>query len=201
MDLAALEGLDRRRILESGSRFGTLRESWRFLEKKTADLDAAENGSLYAELNSEVQDLLARVGDTFTLILYPDLDSYSPMDAMLDKLPQDEVRFADAAILAREVAIRRSITADERARLASTAGLVAANNVALRRRMQVAFSNTASPNLKVTLDRPPDQAVTGSNRFFGRLKREIAGAGVTSAPERVAAEGAAAAAAGMALWN
>src|SRR5439155_7261883 len=106
-------------ILETGSRLGTLRENWRFLKKKTADLDAAENGSLYAELTRDAQDLLARVGDTSTLILDPELDSYYLMDAILDKLPEDEVLLADAAVLARDVAIRRRITADERARLDS----------------------------------------------------------------------------------
>jgi len=57
--------------------------------------------------------------------------------------PKDEVVLSDAALLARDVAIRRRITADERARLDANAGLVAANSVALRRGMQVAFSSTA----------------------------------------------------------
>src|SRR5262249_31794042 len=69
VDVASLEAVDRElgRLLETERRLGTLRENWRFLEKKTADLSAAENGSLYAELTSEAQDLLARVGDTSTL--------------------------------------------------------------------------------------------------------------------------------------
>src|SRR5262249_520052 len=113
--LGALLEVDRDlgRALETAGHVAAWEKRWGNMKSKA--LEQRENGALYDDLIHTTQELAARVGDSSTLILDPDLDSYYLIDAILLRVPQNQVLLAEASLLARDAALRRRITPEARA--------------------------------------------------------------------------------------
>ncbi len=203
-DIAAIESVDRRLGPELGTtrKQNNLKENWRFLRTETLGLKARDHRALYDQLVRETLDLFALVGDTSTLILDPELDSYYLMDASTVKLPGIQIRLSDADFVARQVAVRKSITPDERAQLGSIISLVESDNEAMKRGMLVAFANTRSPGLRRAMEPPFAHSLETTGRYLATLRSELVNSDrIAVSLGRLASESAPAMDATVALWN
>src|SRR5262249_29398965 len=156
-------------VLGTTEKLQTLMENWRFLKLKTLDLEPSSNDDLYTKLIGEIQALKTHVGDSSTLILDPEFDTYYLMDALLIRLADSQVRIARARLLGRDIAARKAVTAKEQAELISLAGLIKSDNDALRHGMKVAFDSTASNRLKRMLETPLQQSLVATDEFLALL--------------------------------
>jgi signal transduction histidine kinase/DNA-binding response OmpR family regulator len=137
--------------LNTAKRFATLKENQRFLSQRLMTLTPSDTDELHAKLLADWRDLYTHVGNTSTLILDPDLDTYYLMDSVLLKLPALADSLAQARILGRTFLARKYLTAEESAESIRLAGLILSALEDTRSGMAVAFANNPDGNLKASV--------------------------------------------------
>jgi methyl-accepting chemotaxis protein len=97
-------------------------------------------------LTADLLGTVSKVGDTSTLILDPQLDSYYVMDLALLKLLQQGDALAQASALAEGILARRSVTPEESTRMIVLLGALRANQEGMAEDIKPAkgFSNPFS---------------------------------------------------------
>jgi PAS domain S-box-containing protein len=98
-----------------------------------------------------LEDLWLQVGDQSNLILDPDLDTYYLMDAMLLKLPEIQRNLAEIQIISQKELAQGTIAPLSQAQLLVLMGKLKQLNNDLSRKMEVAFNNNPTGNLRPRL--------------------------------------------------
>jgi signal transduction histidine kinase/CheY-like chemotaxis protein len=145
-DLQAIAAVDVRLGAKLGTaeQLGRLQRDWQVAKAHMATADAAEVDQIHRQLIDDTRALISRVGDTSNLILDPALESYYLMDTMLLKLPERADLLAEIKGLGEDIAVSKTITPDQKARLTVLVGLIRANVEGSRKGMQVAFVSDRS---------------------------------------------------------
>ena len=153
--------------LHTTQNFRVLRAAWEDLKDQLPKLTPDISDDQFRKLSQQVRDLMAYVGDTSTLILDPDLDSYYLMDAVLLKLPASLEMVAEARYLvARQLQPGHELDAADDARLAVRSGLLNSNVEQLERGFGVAFTHNASGTAREHLDSPLSQHVSATRSLL-----------------------------------
>src|SRR5258708_5322868 len=104
--------------LSTTERWNALRVRWRGIESHERNLAPQESFRVHTLWIAELLDLIAHVGDTSTLILDPDLDTYYLMDTVVNKLPLMIEKTGQLRGLGAGYSARQKMTAEERVRFA-----------------------------------------------------------------------------------
>lgn len=105
------EGMARRK--ESGLKVATLTAKWEDLKSQLATLKLDNCVERHDQLIADIRGMISHLGDTSSLILDADLDSYYLMDIVLLKLPQSQERLARVMLYGEDVIRRNSYTTEE----------------------------------------------------------------------------------------
>lgn len=132
--------------LKSTEKYQTLVASWQKL--KNSNLTSANSLELYNQVLADVLALKSLVGDTSTLILDPELDTYYLMDATLLKIPENQELLSSLDYLGYTVVLQRTATPTERTELIRLVGLLKSNLAGSKAGMQVGFQSNHTGNLR-----------------------------------------------------
>jgi methyl-accepting chemotaxis protein len=110
---------------------------------------AADIGSRFDHLSSDLRTMITHSGDTSNLILDPDLDSYYLMDVTLLALPQNQDRLAKVTTFGRGLMGAANIKPEDRMALAVRAALLQESDLD---RILHGLSPSLDQNLKPQLD-------------------------------------------------
>jgi PAS domain S-box-containing protein len=163
-------------VLDTAAKLSVLKENWRFLKNKTLSLEASANDDLYTKVLVDVRALISHAGDTSNLILDPDLDTYYLMDSVLLKIPEGVDLVSETGFYANSILEKGTMTADEKARLITLAGLVSSNSDATKTGLQVAFVNNPAHNLKTQIDEPLQSSLTQTEEMLKAIDSQIVNA-------------------------
>jgi hypothetical protein len=188
-DLQAVGEIDRELgvSMESTAKLETLRKNWDYLRKETFNLSAAESDTLLGDLLKEIRGLYSHVGDKSNLILDPDLDTYYLMDAILLKLHQGQDLLMRAAIESEAIAVRTTLTPEERAEFIVLLGAIRLNVQETRDNAERCFNNNPSGTARPKLQKHYDDLYNGTISYVDNLKRDLVDAkALTVSPQLVA---------------
>ncbi|MBI4783342.1 MAG: PAS domain-containing protein [Oscillatoriophycideae cyanobacterium NC_groundwater_1537_Pr4_S-0.65um_50_18] len=180
-DMAVVEQVEQRlgARLETAKEFQLLQESWQHLNIELSRQIAQQNFSttsraaiedLHTKFIVRTRELISQVGDTSTLILDPDLDSYYLMDAILLKLPEAQELLANLRLSGEDILRQQMLLPEERGRLIMQVGVTQANSDATRKGMNVAFNNNPARNLRLILQMPLRNTLSATQRFLSWMK-------------------------------
>jgi NO-binding membrane sensor protein with MHYT domain/GAF domain-containing protein/HAMP domain-containing protein len=142
-DLAAAAELDSRygAQLQTSAQLASLTFKWSGLRGQLLEFSPMAARLRHAQLAADVRELIAHVGDTSFLILDPDLDSYYLMEAVLIRLPDNQMLLNQSAQALLAALNGEQITPGEKARLVAALTLLRANLSALETKLEVAYRN------------------------------------------------------------
>jgi len=103
---------------------------------------------VYQGLAADINKLIAHLGDTYNLILDPDLDTYYLMDATLIKLPEMQKILSKIRLISQKISLRSEALPEERAKQITLSGRLREINNDLAINMEVAFENNPQGNLR-----------------------------------------------------
>src|SRR5258706_8480394 len=99
-----------------------LKTQWQTLVTNLPSLNEAESNTRHTQLTAATYDLIAKVGDTSSLILDPDLYTYYMMDAVLLKLPENQALRFQTLLIAEQAAHHRTLSPEEKAQMTALTG-------------------------------------------------------------------------------
>ena len=163
--------------LHTTQRFRILRSSWEDVKVQLPKLSPEISDDLFRKLITDVEDMMAWVGDQSTLILDPDLDSYYLMDAILQKLPESASLVARSRQLVGARNATGGLTEVDFSQLNSQAGLLSFNLEKLQRGLKVCFANNASQTVQPALDQPMVQVISSTEALLREVDETTSDAG------------------------
>jgi len=174
-DFQALADTDRELgpSLDTTWRFGVLETNWRALRKgQESGLDPANSVALHTELLEEVRELASHVGDSSNLILDPVLPTYYLTTAVLLELPAAVDLLTEGRLLIAELEPGRPLTAEERARFITLAGLLKTNLERTRKSLEVALRRDPGQGPRLALEKPVREYLDFLAAVPAALKKE-----------------------------
>lgn len=177
-DFKDLEAVERELgdVLQTTSKYQELKSSWKNLRGKQLTLQKAASVDLHDKLLANVRGLISLVGDTSTLILDPNLDTYYMMDLTLLKAPESQDLVAQLGFVTDDLLARRFVNPQERAQLIILSGLVKSNLDEIEKGKRVAFSRNPMGNLKPRLDPYYLEVQLSTQQFLETLDKGVANA-------------------------
>lgn len=148
-----------------------LATGWAALAREHAGLDSQASEQRHAKLVEQVLEMMVDVGDSSTLVLDPDLDSFYLMIASAVALPEGMAHVAEILTEGQSLLERGAASMKDRVRLAASAGLI--EQVDLKRIR--ASIGKALENLRFTgsaraaVEQPINRAATAFAADQGRL--------------------------------
>lgn len=121
-----------------------LKTAWEELKTNGASLTASQNSDAHNLLSAAVANLIEHVGDTSSLILDPDLDTYYMMDVVLLKLPDNQTKLHQIIGLVRRVILTGQFSANDRTNLINLTGTLRENLDDLDKNLDKSFQNNSS---------------------------------------------------------
>ena len=173
-NFSQLAGVDARLggRLDTRARYNTLLQRWQTAKELAFTTNSGAGVEAHVQTLIAVRSLIQRVGDTSTLILDPELDSYYTMDPTLNNLPEVIDRLSQLHL--ETMAILRGVqTADARGKVATIAGLVRENLSTVEHDYDIAFQNNPRDNLRPALDTALQDYSRAVNDFLDMLDMEM----------------------------
>jgi PAS domain S-box-containing protein len=128
---------------------------------------------LHQHLVTATRSLISQVGDTSSLILDPDLDTYYLMDAVLLKLPEAQERLATLRLLGEDILRRQTLRLEEKGQLTMQLGVAHANVEATQKGINVALDNHPAQTLRPLLDKPLRNWLAVTSSYLNLLQSKL----------------------------
>jgi methyl-accepting chemotaxis protein len=103
--------------LKTTEKWNALKEQWQGIHVKAFSMQSKESLELHTALVENMIALISHIGDTSSLILDPELDSYYLMDSIVNKLPLLSEKIGQARALGSSIATRKKMINDEKEQL------------------------------------------------------------------------------------
>ncbi len=186
--------------LGTGERVTRLRRHWDELVTMSEESDAKEAFTGYTDLIDELIELITHIGDTSSLILDPELDSYYLMDMLILRLPPLTNYAGEIRGLASGIAARHTITPSEQMRLAVLLDRVREGMAGLEH--GIAVISEHNPVVAGTLREFAHGAIGESRKFSALVKDEILERDIPAVdPQKVFDQGTRSIGASFALYD
>jgi len=162
-------------ILKTTERWHAIKGKWGILKSIVQNLSIQESFDAHTALIAEILSLISHVGETSNLKFDPHLDSYYLMDAVVFKLPILSEHLGQTRAIGSGIAVKKTITNDERARLVMLYGLIKFSADANSRGLDAAFRKNLE--LKSKLEKDVKDSANAINEFLKILNKEFIKAG------------------------
>ena len=172
-DIKAIDVVDRDLsiTLKTSEQWLACQSKWQTLKGKLWSMHPQESFAAHTALIEDILSLMTHVGDTSNLILDPVLDSYYLMDAVINKLPSEIDKTAQARDLGTEMLVDHEITAAEGAQLTILSSLIKLPNDAVNRGIKIAISNNYK--IKYRLMAKLQKNFANTNNFIEIINNQI----------------------------
>jgi methyl-accepting chemotaxis protein len=182
--LEQLEQVDKKlgQTLKSSEKFNSVKNSWRNIRGKDSSLKLEESFTLYSKLIADTLDLIAAVADSSTLILDPELDTYYLMDTATGKIPNLISDLAQAKVIGLTAIARKTLSNDEKIKLAVLADKIGVGRDNITRNFDVA--NNKNSAVRAKIGSSANDSFNTTNQFLDLLSKKLINAtelAVTSA--------------------
>ncbi|MGE3541024.1 MAG: methyl-accepting chemotaxis protein [Candidatus Tectimicrobiota bacterium] len=173
-DFKALEALDQRlgKALDTTALLRELGRRWQEVKRQALEMKPAESFERHTQLIAETRTLIQRVGDTSTLILDPELDTYYLMDTVINRLPESMDYLSTLRGIGSAAAARKTLTSEEQLQLRFLVRQLKKSLEPLQRGLQVAY--TANRALEPKLAPVVSKALEGSETFLRLVTERLA---------------------------
>lgn len=131
-----------------------LKTAWENLKTNGAGLTLSQSIDDHNLLAASVERLIAWVGDTSSLILDPDLDTYYLMDVVLLKMPDSQTQLHQTISLVRRVLLTNQFSANDRINLINLTGALRSNLDDLDKNIDTSLANNPSNLFRPQVNEP-----------------------------------------------
>ena len=167
-----------------------LQQTWQTIRSQDSEALSRDNYDRQTEFIQDIVGLMTEVGDTSNLILDPDLNSYYVMDAVLLKLPEQQVLLSQLTELSDRIARQQRLSNEDRIQLVVLSGLVGSNADALHRNLLNGMSSDPGGTLRTRLSGPMETSDAAIPRYLNLVRSELEVADtITVSPETLGAAG------------
>jgi len=184
-DLQLIDVVDRKlgEALQSTNRWEGLQKRISRLLDATPVEKAQENFDQHTALISELLSFMAYIGDRSRLVLDPDLDSAYVIDLFVKKLPHLTETLSQARGVGVGVAVRRSKTEDDKAKLNKLIAFIEVRTQEIQQELEKAFEYNG--RLRVKLDQINKDLMGEEGKLISGAARQLlaAATAATSAQE------------------
>jgi HAMP domain-containing protein len=150
-----------------------LKTAWENLKAEQANLPQSQSSDAHNLIAASVEQLIARVGDTSSLILDPDLDTYYLMDVVLLKLPENQTKLHQIISLVRRVIRTNQFSVNDRTNLINLTGGLRSNLDNLDKNIDTSFANNPSGLFRPQMDGPRFAYIIAVRNFLVLLETRL----------------------------
>ncbi len=148
-----------------------LKDKWQTLKSRVKEFTPKENFEQHTAYIAFIKTAMTQVEDNSGLTLDPDADSYYVQDVVAARLPAMAESLGQARALGAGIAARRTITNEERARIALMKGIAEDAMQAAQRDLRVAGENNSE--LRARIDASVQENQRQTLEFVEILTREF----------------------------
>jgi methyl-accepting chemotaxis protein len=172
-DLQLLDVTDKKlgQVLQSTSRWDMLRRRIERLLETSLSEKAQDNFDQHTDLIGELMSFMGYIGDKSKLVLDPDLDSAYLIDLFIHKLPQFSETLSQARGVGAGIAVRRSKTDDERAKLTKLVSFIEVRMLEIQQELDKAFEYNG--RLRSKLEQARKDLVGDETKLIGASARQL----------------------------
>jgi methyl-accepting chemotaxis protein len=118
-DAEAIDAIDRmqRDALKSSAKWAELKAKWLEMKKALAGMTAAQSYAAHTALVRDVLTFVIDIADSSNLMLDPELDSYSLMDAFVTRLPESSEAAGQARVFGIAMVAQRLVDVEAKANM------------------------------------------------------------------------------------
>ncbi len=171
-DLVELAELDEKygESLQLNNEFEAIQVAWQaMLEAQNSfELDAK-----HFQVNRDIRQAIARVGDTSFLILDPDLDTYYLMDIALLQMPSFQDLLGEIIFVVTEAELQGSISESDRLEIISLSNEISPYLVQLRSSNKISWENDETGQMRQITELPLNDLEAKLNIFVRGLNEQI----------------------------
>ncbi len=156
--------------LQLNDEFETIQVAWQaMLEAQNSfEIDAK-----HFQVNRDIRQTIARVGDTSFLILDPDLDTYYLMDIALLKMPSFQDLLGEIIFVVTEAELQGSISESDRLEIISLSNEISPYLVQLRSSNKISWENDETGQMRQLTELPLNDLEAKLNIFVRGLNEQI----------------------------
>lgn len=171
-DLAELAELDEQygESLQLDREFEVIQAAW---QATLGAQHAFEIDATHFQLNRDIRQAIARIGDTSFLILDPDLDTYYIMDITLLKMPSFQDLLSQITLVVSEAELQGSISESERLEIISLSNEISTYLVDLRSSNKVSWENDETGQMRQLTESPLNDLEANLSAFIKSLNDQI----------------------------
>lgn len=156
--------------LQTGEPVASIQKNWTLLKQRSHEFSPETEEFLGQQISAAIDSLRLQIGDQSNLIVDPDLDAYYLVGAILLELPKIQENLTEVQLLSQRMALGNSFTSTDRAQLLMLNGSLDRLNLELRRKMNIAFDNSAA-NLRGELSTELDRVSSPLESLIHQLNR------------------------------
>ncbi len=119
-DIHAIDAQDTllNKSLKTSDAWKHIKDNWNTVQSASLNTNAAKSMDAHISLMNDLGSFITKIGINSNLILDPDIDSYYTMDTVLTQSPAIITKIGQARDLAIEIASRKSVSIDDKIKLA-----------------------------------------------------------------------------------
>jgi methyl-accepting chemotaxis protein len=157
--------------LKTTEKLGAVKNTWRNVKDKGDSIKVEESFALYSQLTTDLLSLIAHAADTSALILDPELDTYYLMDTNTARIPALFESLGQAKSISLGVIARKTLTPDERVKLAVLMDKIAILRDSVGRNFDVA--NGKNPIVRAKVGASISDSTNSINQFIDVLDKKL----------------------------
>ncbi|MBC7473322.1 MAG: HAMP domain-containing protein [Candidatus Sericytochromatia bacterium] len=159
----------------SNKKISEFKSSWSSFKNKSEGFTATQSDDRHDKLIAQLRDIIVSVGNESNLILDPDLDTFYIMDATLVKIPAISDLIFQLQSLTEKVALKKSVTAEEKTQIVVLTGLINSNLSDIKTDHETAYDNSNDKGLKAELDGNVTKNQNATKSFLSFVNDKIIG--------------------------
>lgn len=172
-DITAIDIVDQKygSVLNTAERWHKIKSEWGALKSRVQGIGVKKGFDAHTAIIEDLLALIAHVGNTSNLKFDPHPDSYYLMDSIVVKLPALSENLGQARAIGSAAAAKKTITDDERARIAVLYGLIKSSVDANRIGLETALHE--NPALRPRLADHVNDSAAAINKLLEVVNKDF----------------------------
>ncbi|KAB8144486.1 PAS domain S-box protein [Chloroflexia bacterium SDU3-3] len=172
-DFRTLQDLDARHgeALGTTTDLAVLSSSWDALRPRTFDMLGKQSDDIHASFVGDIQDLIAKVGDSSNLIIDPDLDSTYMIENVLRYLPGIHEEVSQVAAFGQRLIEQQSVSDTDKSQFTMLSGQVRLSIDSTKHGMDAVFAR--NPPIKIALSGDYQKFVELTDGFVTATNQDL----------------------------
>lgn len=156
-----------------GNELADINTTWAALQTAVQQAQPEAMQTSYAQLNTQILQLISRVGDTSFLILDPDLDTYYMMDAALLKLPELQDLLNQTTRIITLAQLQGQLSANDHSQLIALGEQTQTVLTKLQTGMATSWENDPTGEMQPLTEAPLQALASQTAAYYGLIDQRI----------------------------